>query len=191
MYDSKWSVMAIKDLTYNAAVIVAIAGVPAATFRAWRNRNGLFPEKKEASGWNRFFVSDIYSVKAMSELMKHGYTVTAAVNAANALRPFFDLKVQMLDREIELQAVWLLISRASDGEEITVERISNLRQIRHDSQPGILTWLDVHRVSSECDRELVELGVLGQEPEGVTHDLGSILRESTENVFGKKSEPEE
>lgn len=67
------------DKTYATSTLVAAAGCEAVTFRAWRNRNGLFPETKGGTKWNRFSVLDICVARTVTMLTAHGISAADAV----------------------------------------------------------------------------------------------------------------
>lgn len=72
------------------STVVAIAGCAPVTFRAWRNRNGLFPSTKEAEGWNTFSNADIAAVRAVVVLTGLGLEANTAVQVAMACLPEFE-----------------------------------------------------------------------------------------------------
>jgi len=72
-----------RERKHLTSTLVAVAGCKAVTFRAWRNRNGLFPETQEASGWNRFSVIDICVARAVVVMTEHGFPADEAVKEAD------------------------------------------------------------------------------------------------------------
>lgn len=72
------------------ATVVAIAGCSPVTFRAWRNRNGLFPETQEAVGWNRFSEAHIAVVRLVTILCGLGITAQVAIDSAMETLPYFE-----------------------------------------------------------------------------------------------------
>ena len=81
------------DRPYLSATLCAAAGCTPVTFRAWRNRNGLFPEMRGDDGWKRFSFEDICAVRVVVELTDGSKKNTAqfAVDVANELRPVFGI----------------------------------------------------------------------------------------------------
>lgn len=81
----------VKSLT--TATLCAVAGCSAATFRAWRNRNGLFPETRapgsNARPWNRFSVLDVCVARTVSNLVQAGFSADNSVEVANSSSEIF------------------------------------------------------------------------------------------------------
>jgi hypothetical protein len=75
---------------YFTATVIAIAGCEAVNFRAWRNRNGLFPSTKESGGWNKFSEADIAAVRVVVVLTGLGVEARKAVQVAMACLPTFE-----------------------------------------------------------------------------------------------------
>lgn len=75
---------------YLASAICYVADCEQATFRAWRRRNGLFPETKVAGGWNRFSLADMAVATLVSRLTSSGYGAQFAVNVAMKLLPIVE-----------------------------------------------------------------------------------------------------
>jgi hypothetical protein len=65
---------------FTIPTLVQVAGVNAVTFRAWRNRNGLFPETVDhQKGWKRFSFVDICIVRVIVVLTSHGIAPSDAI----------------------------------------------------------------------------------------------------------------
>lgn len=79
--------MNVTDRKFLTSTLVAVAGCKAVTFRAWRNRNGLFPETKDAGGWNYFSIVDLCLVRAIVVMTNQGLPADDAIwFAQTALR---------------------------------------------------------------------------------------------------------
>ncbi len=81
----------IPEKNFTTADVVAAAGCSPVTFRAWRNRNGLFPETKNREGWNRFSVADICTVRVVAVLTSKGVAAQFAISTAMEILPQFQL----------------------------------------------------------------------------------------------------
>jgi hypothetical protein len=68
---------------FTSSTLVKAAGCEQVTLRAWRNRNGLFPELGSGTGWHRFSFLDICIVRAVTLLTTSGIRVPDAVWFAN------------------------------------------------------------------------------------------------------------
>lgn len=79
--------MLVTDKVYFTATLMAAAGCEADTFRAWRNRNGLFPETAGGGKWNKFSVVDVLVTALVSEFTRRGMTAQWAVDAAMKASP--------------------------------------------------------------------------------------------------------
>ena len=86
-------------ILYQASVLCAVAGCSVVTFRAWRNRNGLFPECEGGTGWNRFSWSDIATARAVVVLTERGLNAQTAVDAAMRARPMFQKIILSLEQD--------------------------------------------------------------------------------------------
>ena len=64
---------------FTTSSLVEAAGCSPITFRAWRNRNGLFPETAGKQGWNRFSVIDACVVRTIVVMTRHGLPASAAI----------------------------------------------------------------------------------------------------------------
>lgn len=71
------------------STVVAVAGCSPVTFRAWRNRNGLFPETQGTDGWNVFSEGEIAAVRMVVVLTGLGIGAQVAVDAAMQALPTF------------------------------------------------------------------------------------------------------
>lgn len=72
---------------YFTATLMAAAGCEADTFRAWRNRNGLFPETAGGGKWNKFSVVDVLVTALVAQFTRRGMTAQLAVDAAMKASP--------------------------------------------------------------------------------------------------------
>ena len=80
--------MLVTDKVYFTSTLIAGAGCGADTFRAWRNRNGLFLETGPAAAkWNKFSVIDILVTALVSALTHAGISAQRAVDAAMKAAP--------------------------------------------------------------------------------------------------------
>lgn len=75
---------------YATSTVVAVAGCSPVTFRAWRNRNGLFPETRGGEGWNYFSRADIAAVRVVVILTGMGLAAQVAVEVAMQLVPHLE-----------------------------------------------------------------------------------------------------
>ena len=80
------------------STVVTVAGCNAVTFRAWRNRNGLFPETRDATGWNAFSDADIAVVRIAVVLTDLGFDASSAVWAAMECLPAIESLHDLLGR---------------------------------------------------------------------------------------------
>jgi hypothetical protein len=80
----------VTDKIYFTSTLIAGAGCGADTFRAWRNRNGLFPETAGGGKWNKFSVIDILVAALVSALTHAGISAQRAVDAAMKAAPLFE-----------------------------------------------------------------------------------------------------
>ncbi|EAQ36943.1 hypothetical protein NB311A_07333 [Nitrobacter sp. Nb-311A] len=75
---------------YLASAVCKVAGCEPATLRAWRRRNGLFPDTMMSGGWNRYSASDIAVTKLVVDLTKAGHAAQAAVDIAMLVLPVYE-----------------------------------------------------------------------------------------------------
>lgn len=71
--------MDIRARIHQTSTLVAVAGCKSVTFRAWRHRHNLFPETKDAKGWNYFSIIDMCVLRAVVVMTEHGLAVDDAV----------------------------------------------------------------------------------------------------------------
>jgi hypothetical protein len=75
---------------FTTSTLVEAADCSPITFRAWRNRNGLFPETAGKQGWHRFSAIDVCVVRTVVVMTRHGLPASAAIEFSNKyLRAFF------------------------------------------------------------------------------------------------------
>lgn len=105
------------DKVHFTSTLISVVGVPAATFRAWRNRNGLFPATSVSEGWNEFSIADICVARQVKILIDRGFTAQAAVDQAQLLKEGIDgyLKIAQSEKPPTKQFGIALID-AFDGE---------------------------------------------------------------------------
>jgi hypothetical protein len=73
---------------FQTSMLIDAAGCQSDTFRAWRNRNGLFPETQNSGNkWNRFSFIDVMVAAIVTELTKRGLSAQLAVDAAMVASP--------------------------------------------------------------------------------------------------------
>ena len=73
------------ELTFTASEVCEFANVQASTLRAWRNRNGLFPQAASL-GWTRYTLDEVVALMILSDLTKKGFETQSSVNLVNRLR---------------------------------------------------------------------------------------------------------
>src|SRR5690349_21718239 len=79
--------MLITDKVFFASTLLRSSPCAPATFRAWRNRNGLFPETKDSGGWNKFSIIDVLVTSIVVQLTNAGLGAQLAVDAAMSAAP--------------------------------------------------------------------------------------------------------
>lgn len=82
--------MLVTDKVYFTSSLIAGAGCSADTFRAWRNRNGLFPETLDSGKWNKFSLIDVLTASLVSSLTHAGISAQRAVDTAMKSAPLFE-----------------------------------------------------------------------------------------------------
>lgn len=94
--------MLVTDKIYFTSTLIAGAGCGSDTFRAWRNRNGLFPETSGGGKWNKFSVIDILVAGLVSDLTRAGVSAQLAVDASMKATPLLEklFDVPLTKREI-------------------------------------------------------------------------------------------
>lgn len=75
---------------YTASALCYVAGCELETFKAWRRRNGLFPETKKAGSWSRFSLADMSAAKVVVDLTRSGVSAQRAVDIAMKLLPVIE-----------------------------------------------------------------------------------------------------
>jgi hypothetical protein len=80
----------LAEKRFQTSILVDAAGCPSDTFRAWRNRNGLFPETQGSNKWNRFSYVDIMITGIVADLSKRGLSAQLAVDAAMSSAPLLE-----------------------------------------------------------------------------------------------------
>ncbi|MHC2291661.1 hypothetical protein [Bradyrhizobium barranii] len=94
--------MLVTDKLYFTSTLIAGAGCGSDTFRAWRNRNGLFPETSGGGKWNKFSIIDIFVVSLVNDLTRSGLSAQFAVDAAMKAAPLLEVlfHVPLTKREV-------------------------------------------------------------------------------------------
>lgn len=94
--------MLVTDKIYFTSTLISGAGCSSDTFRAWRNRNGLFPETSGGGKWNKFSIIDIFVVALVSDLTRNGLSAQLSVDAAMKAAPLFEklFEVPLTKREV-------------------------------------------------------------------------------------------
>ncbi len=77
----------LTDKIYFTSTLITAAGCESDTFRAWRNRNGLFPETAGSGKWNKFSVVDILVAGLVTDLTARGMSAQTAVDSAMKAAP--------------------------------------------------------------------------------------------------------
>lgn len=72
---------------YKASALCHVAGCEQTTLRAWRRRNGLFPETMKSRKWNLFSLADMRAAKLVVDLTSVGVAAQRAVDIAMQLLP--------------------------------------------------------------------------------------------------------
>ncbi|MBM0205664.1 hypothetical protein JNW90_23615 [Micromonospora sp. STR1s_5] len=129
---------------YTTSVLTEVAGVSPVTLRAWRNRNGLFPDTAGQRKWNRFSISDICIARTIVLLTAHGLSTGDAIWFAEPhLRTAFTV--------VEMEAMSPLVGfgKGADGKAwflpyLEDQPISTLV----DREGGLITILDLRTVIS-------------------------------------------
>jgi hypothetical protein len=68
---------------FTTSTLVAAAGCEIGTFHKWRGRNQLFPETLDATGWNKFSITDVCVVRIIAVLTAaHRLSADMSVNVA-------------------------------------------------------------------------------------------------------------
>lgn len=119
--------MMVTDKVFFVSTLLHTIGCSSATFRAWRNRNGLFPETKASGGWNKFSVIDVLLTAIVFELTNAGIGAQLAVDAAMMSAPEITLLygTPKGDEESDLGAVVLRLLSLTSGLKFPVLEITN------------------------------------------------------------------
>lgn len=64
---------------FTTSTLTRVAGCEAVTLRAWRNRNGLFPETAGKQGWNRFSLVDVCIARTVVLMTASGIAAGEAI----------------------------------------------------------------------------------------------------------------
>ncbi|ESX91793.1 hypothetical protein [Mesorhizobium sp. LNJC403B00] len=83
------------DRIFPAAKVCVVAGCKDVTFRAWRRRNGLFPELWGGRTVNHFSILDICMVRLVVVLTRHGLGADDAVAFVQGKDLLFGLKLYL------------------------------------------------------------------------------------------------
>lgn len=91
----KCIVMYATDRIFPAAKVCEAAGCKDVTFRAWRRRNGLFPELWGGRTVNHFSILDVCMVRLVVVLTRHGLGADDAVAFVQGKDLLFSLKLYL------------------------------------------------------------------------------------------------
>jgi len=64
---------------FTTSILTRVAGCEAVTLRAWRNRNGLFPQTAGKQGWNRFSLVDVCIARTVVLMAASGIAAGEAI----------------------------------------------------------------------------------------------------------------
>ena len=64
---------------FTTSTLTRVAGCEAVNLRAWRNRNGLFPETAGKQGWNRFSLVDVCIARTVVLMTATGIAAGEAI----------------------------------------------------------------------------------------------------------------
>jgi len=73
------SAMNAEAKQFTTSTLTRVAGCEPVTLRAWRNRNGLFPETSGAKGWNRFSFVDVCIARTVVMMTAAGIAAGEAI----------------------------------------------------------------------------------------------------------------
>lgn len=79
--------MSVTAKRFYTSTLIKAVGCTAATLRAWRTRNGLFPETHDSGTWNKFSIIDMFVASIVKELTSRGMPAQLAVDVAVAAGP--------------------------------------------------------------------------------------------------------
>jgi hypothetical protein len=119
--------MMITEKVFFASTLLTTVGCSPATFRAWRNRNGLFPETKDAGGWNKFSILDVLMADIVSHLTRAGIGAQLAVDVATISAPEISALYGVLgsDKKSDLGTVVMRLLRLTSIRDFPVLEITN------------------------------------------------------------------
>jgi hypothetical protein len=143
---------------FTTSTLVAAAGCEVGTFHKWRARNQLFPETQDATGWNKFSITDVCVVRIIAVLTAaHKLSTDMSVNVAQRCAgAIFDLfkserAIRFLgiypanptsDRDAELFSVR---EDESVGEAMRIgAAAAYVSGERHEPMMGLLTIVDLN-----------------------------------------------
>jgi hypothetical protein len=119
--------MLVTDKVFFTSTLLRTLPCAPATFRAWRNRNGLFPETQNSEGWNKFSIIDVLVTSIVYELTRAGIGAQLAVDAAMRAAPeiirLYGTPVS--DKESDLGTVIMRLLSVSPMDEFPVLEITN------------------------------------------------------------------
>lgn len=125
-----------------AADICAAAGCKPSTLRAWRNRNGLFPQVV-GDGWTRYDLAEAIGARIVQLLSERGFAAQPSVNLVNQMR-------EILINAARGYAPFIGIGRALSGEHLEFKVFSStglvLDSIGWFTDP-VVTVLDLNSFS--------------------------------------------
>jgi len=117
----------ITEKVFFVSTLLTTVGCSPATFRAWRNRNGLFPETKDAGGWNKFSIVDVLLTDIVFHLTKAGISAQVAVDAAMISAPEITALYGVLetDKQSDLGTVVMRLLSLTSIRDFPVLEITN------------------------------------------------------------------
>lgn len=157
--------MVWRERKFLTSTLVAAAGCKAVTFRAWRNRNGLFPETKDSGGWNRFSVVDICIVRAVVVMTEHGIPADDAIWHAEHIQRFAFPRILAGQAWTHLEGFFAGALRTPDDPPDWVEPRCTFIGMGPDDPvgpllkktKGIVTIVDLHPIVDHVITELASL----------------------------------
>lgn len=147
--------MSAEAKQFTTSVLTRVAGCEPVTLRAWRNRNGLFPETAGAQGWNRFSLIDICIARSVVLMTASGIAASEAIWFAESyLRTPFKLATTG-DLEDDLSGIVAFAPRdlaeaASFRLYIEPDELTSVLS----QFGGLVTLLDLNHIHAEVRKSL-------------------------------------
>lgn len=157
--------MVWRERKFLTSTLVAAAGCKAVTFRAWRNRNGLFPQTKDNGGWNHFSIVDICVARVVVVMTQHGIPADDAIWLAERIQRSNISRILEGNASTHLQGFFAGSVRGQDERPDWVEARCTFIGMGADDKvgpllkatKGILTIVDLHPIIEHVLTELVSL----------------------------------